>query len=690
MADLTADQSPPRDEAGPTDQPSAEALALFEKNMISFKARVPAFYEVFLEYRPSKRLLWYPDGEVNVETATGLMYATGGRKENRAQVIQAVNAPHRVIFRQPGPYPDELMAEIEGKLKPVGPDDFATKRYDDVHADWHVMKFNQDVFAKLEEEGVTFEAAPCNPHPFYLCLFGLGLGTSVPELLEAMKPRVTMIAEMDVDLIYFSMFLVDWEELFTKVHEWKGKVLFLVETDPGQIFREITGRILTEGLIGIDGLVSVVHTPCAPPLRVAATELFSERMVQAISFLGFAVDEFNMVKNSTRNLASGKRRVLNKIKEEMELPVIIVGSGPSVEDTIPFIKENADKAIIIAGGSAATVLMHHGIKPDFQCNLERDREVLLMHQQIAEKYDMSDVYGVLSTTCWPGVDAYFKDTIYFFRAPLAPVAIFAETDDEILPREGPMVVNLAFSFATKLRAKEIYLCGVDMGSVDPRRSARSTLAAWNSVRNLTIPVRGNFGRTIFTDIYLLRQKTHLEDQIRSNGVRTYNLSNGAKIEGAIPLRMHEVLPWRATVEKRPHVDALVQQFPVFSRERVEAAWHSAQLRDNIHSFMRELVKIVEEADAWDYDLVAAYDTHTQIGYRGMKAQFPVRLLRGSLINYAMCVGQVINRIPGEEGRAKAWGVLKPMLLDAIFWLERDSYAMVDELEWEFDNFTSRM
>jgi hypothetical protein len=67
------------------------------------------------------------------------------------------------------------------------------------------------------------------------------------------------------------------------------------------------------------------------------------------------------VGNFFRNLENLNLTLLYKT---MELPVIITGSGPSLEAALPLIQRAQEKSLIIAASSSITALAHNGIKPD--------------------------------------------------------------------------------------------------------------------------------------------------------------------------------------------------------------------------------------------------------------------------------------------------------------------------------------
>jgi hypothetical protein len=324
--------------------------------------------------------------------------------------------------------------------------------------------------------------------------------------------------------------------------------------------------------------------------------------------------------------------------------------------------------------------------------LERARSILTRHEElIADGYgdDLKKIYAVMTTTIWPGIDAYFRDAIYFFRPALSPVGVFCEDADQILNNEGPQVTNTAFAIAKRIGVREIYLLGVDLGAVDPDQP-RAT-AAWQGIRPryLTMPVRGNFGRTVFTDMALLQQRDTLQQQIaKINAVdgRVYNLSNGVRIEGAVAKRA-EALEFETTLDDREaHLASLVTQFPVYTRERFLGAWRSARVRDSICNMIGSMIRQIETHGAWDFKLVKHLETDCMYVGKPLREQYAPRLIRGSVLRMFMQVNSILLRVADTQQRDDVYEVLKPILIKNLRLIEREVYALADELEEEDEAF----
>jgi hypothetical protein len=204
-----------------------------------------------------------------------------------------------------------------------------------------------------------------------------------------------------------------------------------------------------------------------------------------------------------------------------------------------------------------------------------------------------------------------------------------------------------------------------------------------------MPVRGNFGRTVFTDMALLQQRDTLQQQIaKINAVdgRVYNLSNGVRIEGAVAKRA-EALEFETTLDDREaHLASLVTQFPVYTRERFLGAWRSARVRDSICNMIGSMIRQIETHGAWDFKLVKHLETDCMYVGKPLREQYAPRLIRGSVLRMFMQVNSILLRVADTQQRDDVYEVLKPILIKNLRLIEREVYALADELEEEDEAF----
>jgi len=315
------------------------------------------------------------------------------------------------------------------------------------------------------------------------------------------------------------------------------------------------------------------------------------------------------------------------------------------------------------------------------------------HAEAAKEFDLSGIHVVLTTTIWPGIDAFFKDVIYFFRPALSPLGVFCKETAEILNGEGPQVTNTSFAFSRRLGFSEYYMLGIDLGAADPShpRAEKAWISPGVKQRNLHIPVRGNFGRTVFTDRSLIQQRQTIENQLRSlSGGPVFNLSGGVRIAGAAPKRPQEIELKPLTVDKKQLVQELVEQFPVYTRERFIGAWESSGVRENVAEMISSMVSALEKSERWDNRLLKQIEDINSYLNKSLRKQYAPRLLRGSLLRMCMYVNAVFLRLVELDREKELFESVRETFIQTLRDIELEAYALADELENEDEYFGVRM
>jgi len=672
---------------------AAECLARHERNLGYWREKSPALIKMFAgrESRvQDSGIAWMDNGEINVRVGDHWQYEPNARAFAEAQVENFSRNPSRVVFSRPN------LEIVEAKTAVAdAPDEvYLTRKYDDRADDFHFAGFTAQCNRAFNDAGYEMAEKITQQRPYYLVIYGLGLGYHIRPLIERYRPTMVILVESQLDALWRSTFTFDWREMNDYCSAEDIRVKLIVDGNARTIVQKIGGMIHGESLLGLDGVVSLLHHN-DPAMKVAYNDFQSPKTANLASFIGFITDEYNMMKNSFRNLRSGTRRVLKKAAAQVKIPVLILGSGPSLEDNIERVKQLRERMLIIASGSCLKVLLKNGIRPDFHCNLERARSILVRHEELtADGFgeDLKQIYAVMTTTIWPGIDAYFKDTVYFLRPALSPVGVFCEEGDQVLANEGPQVTNTAFAFAKRLGANEIYLLGVDLGATDPKRPRAGD--AWQAIRPraLNIPVRGNFGRTVFTDMQLIQQKETLQEQIAKvakAGGKVFNLGNGARIEGALAKRIEELDLPEPGFDRAAHARELIEQFPVYTRERFVGAWLSARVRENVANIIEGMIGAVENAKTWDYKLVKKLEDYCSYVGKPLREQYAPRLVRGSVLRMFMHVNSLLLRLKDQAAAEDAWAALRPVLVEHLRNIEMEAYSLADELESEDEAFAAR-
>lgn len=656
---------------------------ILNKNLIYLEQKMPSAFKAIKETFPQSKLVANEQGQLNVENIDGSKcYVVDAKRETEHRLNLFFKQPVKLLIGRPAISTGKFV-EPEPKFN----DEWATNKYDDRPEDHHYARY-VDALSKelIEKNKLPSDKLFFQRNTIYLVVYGLGLGFHVKQLIEKYKPSFLIILDTSRDNLVHSASVCDWEDIIKISEESKTKIKMFFDKDPYKLHEFVKGTITANSLCGLDGLISYIGYE-QPELKLAQQMLMDPKTGNLASFMGFITDEYNMMKNSFRNLRHGTKRMIGRAENKLRLPVLIVGSGPSLENSIEELKKHTNKFVLISSGSSLKILLQNGIKPDFHCNLERASSILERHQELIDLgFDLKDIYAVMASSIWPGVDSFFKDTVYFLRPALSPLGVFAENYDQVLFNEGPQVTNTAFAFSRRLAVKEIYLLGVDLGTTD-KANPRS-VGAWKGQRErkLTIPIRGNKGKTVYTDMALLQQRDTLEAQIaklREVGGNCYNLGDGAYIKGSTSINFDGIDSSVTALqidEKKKIVDEALKQFPVYSRKVFEHQWTNAIVREAIGRFCDEIRGVIS-GEGWANDIVNKVEEICSYNNKAIRKQYPPRLLRGSLLRILIHAHGCVQRFNPDD-YDEGVQIIKDHLINLLNLLEMEAYALADELESE--------
>ncbi len=244
-------------------------------------------------------------------------------------------------------------------------------------------------------------------------------------------------------------------------------------------------------------------------------------------------DELVGLKNRMQNVDPNAIRYPMMTKStDSGMPLCIVGNGPSLNSLLPFIKANREKMIIFSAGTALKPLKAYGIDPDFQIEIERRDHVA----GVLADAPLGDTTLIAADIVDPSTLETAKEALLFIRSASASTTM--NGPEKYLEFAAPVVGNAAVSLALEL-GSELLLCGLDVGfKKDGKQHASGSFYDnRDDSSEEMIPTRGNFSSDIYTNSLFSLSREMFEFAIAAKkGVRVYNLSDGAYIQGAEPKR----------------------------------------------------------------------------------------------------------------------------------------------------------
>lgn len=546
---------------------------LFDKNMATFLELMPHVYGKIINHKPISKLVYLDNGEPTVDFNGTNVYERGAITEAKEQLEKyAIHA-------------DRL------KIDGMGPDSL----------DPHASPAFSSMWQRFTDSGFKIAQTPMTDESYFLIMVGVGLAQHLDAVVERTKCRVLVLIEPNADLMYQSCYVYDWRPLIERMNE-RGAIEIEIGSHVTNLVANLNAMFRQYNPAGLDGTTLYRHYQTS--ITGEIERAFKAKISTALMGLGFFQDEVNMIGQTYKNLEHGKSRLVEVQSEQPGIPCMIVGNGPSLDDLLPIIRENAENAVIFACGSAITTLVENGIMPDFWVMSERVREVLTMVEDAAEIFDTRAVTFIGSTTVFPGVIDYFDDYILFLRPGLSTAPIFRTRDDQVLIIPDPVAANSGLSVALHLGFREFYLMGVDAGSkFKDRGHAKGGFyeRVGDYLKELPLSGPANFGGTIWTTSILKWSRENLEKLMGPATGRTfYNLSDGALIKYAKPLH-HKAAKFDTPKQpKKEIVEKLTKNCAIYTKEEFDEKWDEAAIIDRLPGYCEEIKSAIIDDDMDDF------------------------------------------------------------------------------------------
>jgi len=255
------------------------------------------------------------------------------------------------------------------------------------------------------------------------------------------------------------------------------------------------------------------------------------------------------VKNFFRNIGNIKKNILYK---QTEIPVIITGSGPCLEQALPEIKKAQDFCLIIAASSSLMALSHAGVKADIIISTDGGswalchiypgiRNNLLCDNgaRSADSFSYKSALAVNLCACLPSQCADTPQLVINDGSFWQSIALHELSIPSVLIPSKGTVTATALELAMILSRGNIYLAGMDFSVDDIRTHVRpyGFDFIFSGGANRFLPVYSQ----IFTRSSLLKQGGSMDiyaswfkNQLRSWPEKIYSISKSRVFKSGIP------------------------------------------------------------------------------------------------------------------------------------------------------------
>lgn len=469
---------------------------------------------------------------------------------------------------------------------------------------------------KLRQDSVKVERRDTA----HAVIIGLGLGALLHRIVHETEYKYVILLEESTEMLHHSMYVVDFPALKEKFDERGGELCLqinkLESTWVDTTLDALRGRhfafskngklfVNDDNVVDIDSIQNL--------MKKLSNIAYSK---------GFFEDQLVMLQNLSHNLYRKKVPLFRpKSIEKPALPCFVIANGPSLDSCIATIKRFADQAIVISCGTALGSLLPHGIRPDIQVEIENVPVVSTVFRSMEEKYGLGGIVAILTSTANKDASGYFDRAYQFHRSGMMRFLHPTQRMLGSLRHTEVTAANLGVSIAGHLGFSEVYLMGVDMGTVDVEKWHASG-SIYNDPKvfdeakegidlgkqsNPLLPMdyRANFGGSARTSAIMQMSGARLEHAFlyfqSLFAVRYYNCCDGLALKHAIP-KLPEMVHFDAPEAAKAEFLATLEEAFVAVSDFGEPAEHYNKMMNP--QYIRESFTVMR-------DLVAKHRTEVK-------------------------------------------------------------------------------
>jgi len=528
------------------------------------------------------------------------------------------------------------------------------------------LRENLDLSRTSYQQGTEANQGQCT----VLILLGVPDLSSVITLLNRSKPLVIWCLYKNV---------TEWDQWITSplLISFTNTVKQLrsqFQSQPVKDFKLTLNRSIRDDLLGCVGNMLIVYDR-NDPVCLDAVDYIKNQFLPLLRPVtgGPCVDELMMLKHTLANMKNDSAGFLRKINNSNTDQFIVIGSGPSLDDSIEAIKLLQGSCLIVSAGSSMGTLLKHDIEPDFHVHVERGGDghaTDLYKKMLAEnnRKTFQGIVGVAPTSIEPTLLSLYNHSVLYARQGQSPISVWPWLKDSILLHEGPQCVSAAFAFVLHLQPREVYLFGCDLGSSSPAK-LRSSQAVGDGSRIFSSVVPGNLSPVAYTNKEITQQITFMEASLASCSAKPviFNSSNGIRIPFAKPLSLSscKARGLKKRLSAKELLPSISSGITVDQRKPI--------LAGNTQEWLKQWIELSISARELPLSIVQIRASKLLTPTQELEGQLSYRLFRGTIRDGFWLTAKAVQRLGAtQESQKSCW---------------KDFTMMLMTLELELDNIT---
>lgn len=369
--------------------------------------------------------------------------------------------------------------------------------------------------------------------------FGGGLGLHVKDIIETHDIKVAFVHDHDLELFRLSLFVTDYSKIAKNCICYFS--IMQNYSDTQTAFFNFLNEAFNYNLY-------IKFTPFRDSYEEDLKNFQSITLSQnciAYPYQAFMARSLGTIQKITQNycfLDISKTYCDTPLSTK---PILVLASGPSLQHNTEWIKNNQENFFIVAVLSACRHLSYHNIRVDLVIHIDPQAHSTLLLDNLNLSYFDSAMFILGSNVHQDLVNKLKKEKLFFIEES---TSFKANHGFFALPSIGEYATILPLI----LGAKTVYIIGLDL-ALDPTTMkdhidlhiAHQTLTTDNNEESIQFQksicyVEGNFIQSIPTTPSFRLSITQFAKALayyKQTDQTVYNLSNGAFLEGTIPLKI---------------------------------------------------------------------------------------------------------------------------------------------------------
>ncbi|NFO04374.1 motility associated factor glycosyltransferase family protein [Clostridium botulinum] len=441
---------------------------------------------------------------------------------------------------------------------------------------------------------------------------GLGLGYYLDPLFNRYKDKKIIIVEPNIEVFKNMLSAMD----ITKFIESEN-IVFMVGLSP-YIVRRLISEYLKENKINKVYISEMmVYRKINNDYIEELYEEIDKALFQFISNIATEVAFSQMWLNNTIRLLACLNEIpnINSIKDKfVNVPVVIVSAGPSLEKNMELLKELDNRALIIAVGSAVNILEKKNISPHIIMGFDGQEAEAKIFQSLKNTKPIF-VFG--PSIHYKAVESYkgLKMSL-ILNNDIPMIRFYKKLGIEVDALDcGPSVSNIAMVFAHYIKAPQIMLIGQDLAYTNGVRYADGGIHNHKVSDKENLKKHGYekvvdiYGDEVYTKGDLIGIKNWFEEYLKvyKGEIQVYNCT-----EAGVPIKGAENMRFREAIDK-----FCVNEFDIYNELKKICTSINKNKNDKFTNIMleynkeiKELLNLSEKRLKKVYELIDNYNEET--------------------------------------------------------------------------------